>query len=99
MLMVQDKPQHVTPQAMKLLESLRNAQGLTRTWLREQSDNVLMPFGDEWLNRSMLAWSLGKQRLTPYDIALLELLESKGYIESRQLPAALGQMWVYRAKS
>ena len=34
-----------------------------------------------WMNRKDIARAIGKRRLTPYDIALLELLQDKGLVE------------------
>lgn len=52
-----------------------------------------------WMNRKDIARAIGKRRLTPYDIALLELLQDKGLveIESRANGTPIGYEWVYHA--
>ena len=97
-LMTQTKTTKLTPQAFKLLECLRNARGLTRSWLKEQPGNLLLPFEDDWLSRSMVAWCMGKGRLTPYDITLLERLADKGLAEVKEIRGLFGVLWIYRAK-
>ena len=42
--------------------------------------------GEAWLTRSQLARSLGKKRLTPYDIDCLQLLTEQGLIATSTQP-------------
>ncbi len=60
---------------------------------------ILRTTGAEWKNRKDIARAIGKRRLTPYDIALLELLQEKGMVEiqSRNNGTPIGYEWVYRA--
>ena len=55
----------------------------------------------EWMNRKDIARAIGKRRLTPYDIALLELLHGKGLVEikSRENGTPIGYEWVYHART
>ena len=52
-----------------------------------------------WMNRKDIARAIGKRRLTPYDIALLELLQDKGLVEikPRANGTPIGYEWVYHA--
>ncbi|MEZ4670822.1 MAG: hypothetical protein R3E39_23195 [Anaerolineae bacterium] len=52
------------------------------------------------MNRRDIAKAIGKRRLTPYDIALLELLQERGLIEITSRPNAtpIGYEWVYQAR-
>lgn len=54
----------------------------------------------EWMNRKAIAHAIGKRRLTPYDLALLELLVSQGKVEveKRDYDSVIPYQWVYRAK-
>lgn len=73
------------------------------TRLAEQAQrmlDVLQKPGHDWLNRKGIARALGKRRLTPYDIALLEILQDKGLvqIQSRANGTPIGYEWVYHAE-
>ena len=52
------------------------------------------------MNRKDIAKAIGKRRLTPYDIALLELLQERGLVEITSRPNAtpIGYEWVYHAR-
>lgn len=70
--------------------------------LTEQAQKLLEILKDtrmEWMNRKDIARAIGKRRLTPYDIALLELLQDKGLVEikSRENGTPIGYEWVYHA--
>lgn len=54
-----------------------------------------------WMNRKEIARAIGKRRLTPYDIALLELLQEQGLVEiqSRTNGTPIGYEWVYHART
>jgi hypothetical protein len=62
---------------------------------------ILRATGQDWMNRKDIARAIGKRRLTPYDIALLELLQEKGLVEiqSRENGTPIGYEWVYHARS
>jgi hypothetical protein len=71
--------------------------------LTEQAHKLLETLrktGIEWMNRKDIARAIGKRRLTPYDIALLELLQDKGLVEiqSRTNGTPIGYEWVYHAR-
>jgi len=53
-----------------------------------------------WMNRKDIAKAIGKRRLTPYDIALLELLQDRGLVEIKSRPngTPIGYEWVYHAR-
>jgi hypothetical protein len=53
-----------------------------------------------WMSRSQIAESIGKKRLTQYDVAVLELLTKMELIESNQKEGKgrEGFNWEYRAK-
>ena len=53
----------------------------------------------QWIGRTEIAASIEKKRLTPYDVALLDLLVERKLIEVRQLPGRSrdGYVWQYRA--
>lgn len=61
---------------------------------------ILQKTGAEWMNRKDIAKAIGKRRLTPYDIALLELLQDKGLVEIQSRPngTPIGYEWVYHAR-
>lgn len=54
----------------------------------------------EWLTRAMIAQHLGKRRLNPMEIALLEMLNGLGMIEIaiRDDPRPVGYRYEYRVK-
>jgi chromosome partitioning protein len=60
--------------------------------------NVLLQV-DGWLSRSELALRLGKARLTPHEIALLERLTLSGMVESstHENQSPVKYEWIYRA--
>jgi hypothetical protein len=62
---------------------------------------ILRATGQDWMNRKDIARAIGKRRLTPYDIALLELLQEKGLVEiqSRENGTPIGYEWVYHARA
>lgn len=61
--------------------------------------DALRSAGD-WMNRSELAKALGKNRLTPYDVQILDELATAGTVEAvrRDKPGFIPYEWVYRAK-
>ncbi len=61
---------------------------------------ILRSTGVDWMNRKDIARAIGKRRLTPYDIALLELLQDKGLVEIQSRPngTPIGYEWVYHAR-
>lgn len=70
--------------------------------LTEQAQKLLEILRDNrypWMNRKEIAKAIGKRRLTPYDIALLELLQERGLVEikSRTNGTPIGYEWVYHA--
>ncbi len=52
---------------------------------------------NQWLTRKEVALVIGKKRLTPYDIALLELLAEQGRIDIDQQEGYSrdGYRWIY----
>lgn len=54
---------------------------------------------DQWLTRKAIAEKLGKRRLTPYDIELLQRLcdEQLAEIGKRPNPTPIGYEYAYRA--
>lgn len=52
---------------------------------------------NRWLTRGQIASGLGKRRLTPYDITLLEIFVDAGFIQSRREEgySREGFRWVY----
>lgn len=62
---------------------------------------ILRSTGVDWMNRKDIARAIGKRRLTPYDIALLELLQDKGLVEIQSRPngTPIGYEWVYHARA
>jgi hypothetical protein len=60
---------------------------------------ALRSAGGQWMNRRAIANAIGKRRLTPYDLALLELLVNEGIIEAEKHPskAPIPFEWEYRA--
>jgi hypothetical protein len=70
--------------------------------LTEQAQKLLEILRDNrypWMNRKEIAKAIGKRRLTPYDIALLELLQERGLVEIKSRPngTPIGYEWVYHA--
>ncbi|MBL8165566.1 MAG: hypothetical protein JNJ61_26520 [Anaerolineae bacterium] len=83
------------------MNSLPTYQSTSR--LTEQAQKlleILQKKGNVWMNRKDIARAIGKRRLTPYDIALLELLQDKGLVEiqSRANGTPIGYEWVYHAR-
>lgn len=62
---------------------------------------ALKDAGGVWLTRKAIAEAVGKKRLTPYDVALLELLVNQGDAEAEKRPheGPITYEWVYRAKA
>ncbi len=60
--------------------------------------SVLRESPGEWLTRSDIARALDKRKLSPYDIAMLEILQDKGLIEiqHRDNRTPIGYEFVYR---
>ena len=52
---------------------------------------------NQWLTRKEVALVIGKKRLTPYDIAMLELLAEQGHIDMDQQEGYSrdGYRWIY----
>ena len=70
--------------------------------LDKQTDrllNVLKDSQGEWLTRSSIARALEKRKLSPYDIAMLEVLHERGLVEIRHRDnrTPIGYEFVYRA--
>jgi hypothetical protein len=75
----------------------------TSSRLTEQAQKLLEILRNDrvqWMNRKEIARAIGKRRLTPYDIALLELLQDRGLVEIQSRPngTPIGYEWVYHAK-
>lgn len=53
----------------------------------------------DWMSRSDIAKAIGKKRLTPYDIQLLEQLvsEQRAEVMKREKRGYITFSWVYRA--
>lgn len=69
--------------------------------LDKQTDrllNVLKDSQGEWLTRSSIARALEKRKLSPYDIAMLEVLQERGLVEiqHRDNRTPIGYEFVYR---
>ena len=62
---------------------------------------VLQEKPEQWLKRKEIALALGKRRLTPYDIELLQRLCDVGMAEigKRPNPTPIGYEYAYRARS
>jgi hypothetical protein len=60
--------------------------------------NILRSADGEWVTRSDIARALEKRKLSPYDIAMLEILQEKGLIEiqHRDNRTPIGYECVYR---
>jgi predicted transcriptional regulator len=79
---------------MDLHEIDEHMQGLTPHQLKIVQ--AVYDGGGNWLTRSKVAKSLGKRRLTPYDINCLKMLAEKGVIiESTQPTDAPGSDFAY----
>ncbi len=52
---------------------------------------------NQWLTRAQIAQGLGKRRLTPYDVTLLDFLTDSGHIQSKKEEgySREGYRWVY----
>jgi hypothetical protein len=95
-------------QARKWLKSAEGAlmnpfHVYTPSRLTEQAQKLLEILRETripWMNRKDIAKTLGKRRLTPYDIALLELLSERGLVEIKSRPngTPIGYEWVYHAR-
>lgn len=59
---------------------------------------VLQNHSGQWLNRKAIAEGVGKRRLTPYDIELLQRLVDEGLAEigKRPNPTPIGYEYAYR---
>ena len=55
----------------------------------------------DWTSRAMIARALGKRRLTPYDVQLLEDMTARNLIETRQRESntPIGTAYEYKVKS
>ena len=82
---------------MKILNSDYNAPPITDQALRLL--DVLRDHPSAWLKRKEIAVALGKNRLTPYDIELLQRLCDEGLAEigKRPNPTPIGFEYAYRA--
>jgi hypothetical protein len=60
---------------------------------------ILQSAGGKWLDRREIAQAIERKRLTPYDIAMLELLVKLGEAEAEQrpVPGPIAYEWIYRA--
>ncbi len=63
--------------------------------------HVLRGSPGEWFTRSDIAKALEKRKLSSYDIAMLEVLESQGVVEiqHRENRTPIGYEFVYRTAS
>jgi hypothetical protein len=61
--------------------------------------DALKEFENVWLSRSEIADSIGKSRLTPYDIQLLEGFAELGIGQARKVEIKGTIHWQYRAIS
>lgn len=61
--------------------------------------SVLRSAGD-WFSRVAIARGIQQKRLYPFDVTLLERLETQGLIEAQRVerPGAIPYEWHYRAK-
>jgi hypothetical protein len=52
---------------------------------------------NQWLTRAQVAQAIGKRRLTPYDVTLLDFLTDSGHIQTKQEAgfSREGYRWVY----
>ena len=102
--MVQPNPKRITPHGEKLLEVIRNGDQVVKDFNAseesKQTRTSAMLDREGWMNRSLIAWDIGKKRLTPYDIAMLDLLEAEGLIDVVQWEgySPHGYTYGYKAK-
>ncbi|MAS38219.1 MAG: hypothetical protein CL610_29755 [Anaerolineaceae bacterium] len=84
---------------MKILEPDYNSPPITDQALKIL--DVLQDKPGEWMKRKEIALALGKRRLTPYDIELLQRLcdEKLAEIGKRPNPTPIGFEYAYRAMS
>ena len=63
----------------------------------EKLRGVLEESRNQWLTRRQIALKIGKKRLTPYDIDLLDLLAEHGIIQREQNEgySREGYRWIY----
>jgi hypothetical protein len=61
--------------------------------------DALKEYENVWLSRSEIADSIGKNRLTPYDIQLLESFADLGLGQARKVEIKGTIHWQYRAIS
>ena len=82
---------------MKTLDSEYKSPPITDQAIRLLE--VLRENPDTWLKRKEIAVALGKNRLTPYDIELLQRLCDEGLAEigRRPNPTPIGYEYAYRA--
>ncbi|MBZ0301750.1 MAG: hypothetical protein K8J31_18530 [Anaerolineae bacterium] len=82
---------------MKTLQPDYNAPPITDQALKILE--VLQNKPGQWLKRKEIALDLGKRRLTPYDIELLQRLCDEGMAEigKRPNPTPIGYEYAYRA--
>ena len=67
------------------------------TFQAEKILQVLEQSRNRWFTRNEIAHELGKNRLTPYDISLLELLVSQQLIQTKRDAgfSPYGYRWMY----
>ena len=84
---------------MKILEPDYKSPPITEQALKILE--VLQEKPGAWLKRKEIALALGKRRLTPYDIELLQRLcdEDLAEIGRRSNPTPIGYEYAYRARS
>lgn len=82
---------------MRILEPQYNMPPLTDQALKLLEALQSQP--GQWLKRKEIALALGKRRLTPYDIELLQRLCDEGLAEigKRPNPTPIGFEYAYRA--
>ncbi|MBZ0293848.1 MAG: hypothetical protein K8L99_14880 [Anaerolineae bacterium] len=82
---------------MKILEPQHQSPPITDHALKLLE--VLQAQTGQWLNRKAIAEGVGKRRLTPYDIELLQRLVDEGLVEigKRPNPTPIGYEYAYRA--
>lgn len=82
---------------MKILEPIRKKSTLTEQSLKILE--VLRSNQNDWLSRKDIARGLGKRRLTPYDIELLQRLcdERLAEIGKRPNPTPISYEYAYQA--
>jgi hypothetical protein len=82
---------------MKILEPQHKSPPITEHALKLLE--VLQQQDGQWMTRRAIAEGLGKRRLTPYDIELLQRLcdERLAEIGKRPNPTPIGYEYAYRA--